>query len=204
MITDDKVFFNNSIGDISAVDIKTGNLLWQIPTQSDNIYENVFFLKTSDLIAAPNSILFSNNQNEFFSINIQSGTLDWKSKINSHIKSTLIGNLIFSVTMEGFLVVTDYKSGNIIRITDIFRGFIRDYLLDFKEAVRTQMLPVGFIVGNKNIYLTTDYGLLIVIDILTGKAKSVLKIDNRKKISRPFALNRNLFVIKNDAILKLN
>ena len=106
--------------------------------------------------------------------------------------------------MEGFLIVTDYKSGNIIRITDIFRGFIRDYLLDFKEAVRTRMEPVGFIVGIKNIYLTTDYGLLIVIDILTGKAQSVLKIDNRKKISRPFALNRNLFVIKNDAILKLN
>ena len=80
VITDDKVFFNNSIGDISAVDIKTGNLLWQIPTQSDHIYEDVFFLKTSDLIAAPNSILFSNNQNEFFSINIQSGTLDWKAK----------------------------------------------------------------------------------------------------------------------------
>ena len=204
VITDDKVFFNNSIGDISAVDIKTGNLLWQIPTQSDDIYENVFFLKTSDLIAAPNSILFSNNQNEFFSINMQSGTLDWKLKINSHIKSSLIGNLIFSVTMEGFLIITDYKSGNIIRITDIFRGFIRDYLLDFKEAVRTRMEPVGFIVGTKNIYLTTDYGLLIVIDILTGKAQSVLKIDNRKKISRPFALNKNLFIIKNNAILKLN
>ena len=62
----------------------------------------------------------------------------------------------------------------------------------------------GFIVGNENIYLTTDHGLLIVIDILTGKAQSVLKVDNRKKISRPFALDRNLFIIKNDAILKLN
>ena len=51
VIADDKVFFNNSIGDISSVDIKTGNLLWQIPTQSDAIYEDVFRLKTSDLIA---------------------------------------------------------------------------------------------------------------------------------------------------------
>ena len=106
--------------------------------------------------------------------------------------------------MEGFLFVTDYRTGNIIRITDIFTDFIRDYLLDFKDAVRTKMLPVGFIVGNENIYLTTDHGLLIVIDILTGKAQSVLKVDNRKKISRPFALDRNLFIIKNDAILKLN
>jgi outer membrane protein assembly factor BamB len=204
VVIDDKVFFNNSIGDISAVDIKTGNLIWQIPTQSDAIYEDVFSLKTSDLIATPYSILFSNNQNELLSINIKSGTLDWKSQINSNIKSTLIENLLFSITMEGFLVVTESRSGNIIRVTDIFKGFIRDYLLDFKDAVRTGMLPVGFIVGTKNIYLTTDHGLLIVIDILTGKSQLVLKIDNRQKISRPFALNKNLFIIKNDAILKLN
>ena len=207
VIAEGKVFFNNSIGDISSVDIKTGNLLWQIPTQSDAIYEDVFRLKTSDLIATPNSILFSNNQNEFFSINMQSGTVDWKAKINSNIKSTLIENLIFSITMEGFLVVTDYRTGNVIRITDIFSGFIRDYLLDFKDPVRTNMLPVGFIVGAKNVYLTTDHGLLIVIDILTGKTKSVLKLakyKGRTKISRPFALNKNLFIIKNNAILKLN
>ena len=206
VIAEGKVFFNNSIGDISSVDIKTGNLLWQIPTQSDAIYEDVFRLKTSDLIATPNSILFSNNQNEFFSINMQSGTVDWKAKINSNIKSTLIENLIFSITMEGFLVVTDYRTGDVIRITDIFSGFIRDYLLDFKDPVRTNMLPVGFVVGAKNVYLTTDHGLLIVIDILTGKTKSVLKLakyKGRTKISRPFALNKNLFIIKNNAILKL-
>jgi hypothetical protein len=69
------------------------------------------------------------------------------------------------------------------------------------------MLPVGFVVGAKNVYLTTDHGLLIVIDILTGKTKSVLKLakyKGRTKISRPFALNKNLFIIKNNAILKLN
>ena len=137
---------------------------------------------------------------------MQSGTLDWKTKINSNIKSTLIENLIFSITMEGFLVITDYRTGNIIRITDIFSSFIRDYFLDFKEPVRTKMLPIGFVVGTKNVYLTTDQGLLIVIDIVTGKTQSVLKLakySGRTKLSRPFALNKNLFIIKNNAILKL-
>tara|TARA_Y100000741_G_C18176895_1_gene527637 strand:- start:611 stop:937 length:327 start_codon:yes stop_codon:yes gene_type:complete len=108
--------------------------------------------------------------------------------------------------MEGFLVISDYKTGNVVRVTDIFSDFIRDYLLDFKEAVRTRMLPVGFVVGTKNIYLTTDHGLLIKIDILTGKAQSVLKLAKygRSKLSRPFALNKDLFIIKNNAILKIN
>ena len=38
------------------------------------------------------------------------------------------------------------------------------------------MLPSRFLVGTKNVYLTTDHGLLIVIDILTGKTQSVLKL----------------------------
>jgi len=38
---------------------------------------------------------------------------------------------------------------------------------------------------------------------LTGKTVSVLKIDN-EKISRPMILEKNLFVIKDNAIIKLN
>ena len=62
---------------------------------------------------------------------------------------------------------------------------------------------IGFIVGSKNIYLTTSHGRLIIIDITTGKPTSVIKIDN-DKISRPFVLNKNLFIIKDNAIIKLD
>ena len=57
--------------------------------------------------------------------------------------------------------------------------------------------------GKNNIYLTTDNGKLLVVDISTGKTKSVLKIDN-EKISRPFVLNQNLYIIKENSIIKLN
>ena len=195
VIVDNKVYFNNSIGDISAVDIESGNLIWQIPTQSSEIYEDAFFLKTSDLIADNNSILFSNNKNEFFSLDINSGILNWKQKINSNLKSTLVDNIIFAVSMEGFLIVIDNHSGNIIRITDIFR--------QFKQKKRSSIKPVGFIVGSENIYLTTDHGRLMIISIITGRTKSMLKIDN-DKISRPFVLNQNLYIIKENSIIRLN
>ena len=42
-----------------------------------------------------------------------------------------------------------------------------------------------------------------VIDIASGKTISTLKID-KEKISRPFVLNKSLFIIKDDAIIKLN
>ena len=228
VIVDNKIYFNNSIGDVSAVDIASGDLLWQTPTQSSGIYEDAFFLKTSDLIANDNSILFSNNKNEFFSLDIKRGNLNWKQKVNSNIRSTLVDNIIFAISMEGFLIIIDNQSGNIIRITDVFTQYKRSY---FKKRSRTYTFgkkkkpkskrivkektsptytfgqkrgltiePVGFIVGSKNIYLTTSHGRLIIIDITTGKPTSVLKIDN-DKISRPFVLNKNLFIIKDNAII---
>ena len=72
-----------------------------------------------------------------------------------------------------------------------------------KKKKREKIKPVGFIVGLNNIYLSTNNGRLFVIDISTGKTVSVLKIDN-EKISRPIVLDKNLFVIKDDAIIKLN
>ena len=195
VILNGNIYFNNSIGDISAVDIKTGNLIWQTPTQSSLIYEDSFLLETSDLIADDDTILLSNNRNEFFSFSANTGALNWQQKINSNIRPTLIENLIFTVTIEGFLVVIDNKTGNIIRITDVFDKI--------KKNKRSKIKPVGFIVGTKNIYLTTDNGLLILIDISSGRSSSILKVDN-EKISRPFILNKNLFIIKDNSIIKLN
>ena len=63
--------------------------------------------------------------------------------------------------------------------------------------------PVGFIVGSKNIYLTTNNGKLLVIEVKSGTTKSILNIDG-DKISRPFVLGKNLYLVKNNAIIKLN
>ena len=43
----------------------------------------------------------------------------------------------------------------------------------------------------------------MVIDIQTGKTKSIIKIDN-KIISSPFILNNNLFIVKENSVVKLN
>ena len=195
VILNGKVYFNNSIGDISAVDVNSGNLIWQTPTQSSSIYESAFLLKTSDLVANDESILLSNNKNEFFSINANTGVLNWKQKINSNLRPTIVDNLVFTVTMEGFLVVVENSAGNIIRVTNVFDRF--------KKKKKSKIKPVGFIVGASNIYLTTDNGRLIIIDILSGKSSLILKLDN-EKISRPFILNKNLFIVKDNAIIKLD
>ena len=195
VIVKDVIYFNNSLGDISAVGIMDGELLWQLPTQSDVLYESAFSLETSDIITDNKDLFFSNNKNQFFSIDIKSGSFNWENSVNSNLRPTVIENFIISVSLEGYLIVIDKITGNIIKVTDVFNNF--------KPKKRKEIKPTGFIVGLKNIYLSTNIGKLLVIDIKSGKTISTLKID-KDKISRPFISNQNLYLAKDNAIIKLN
>ena len=90
VIKNDIVYFNNSLGDIVAVNAIKGSLIWQLPTQSSNVYENAFGLKMSDLVISGENIIFSNNRNEFYSFNLINGVLNWKQNINSSVRPIII------------------------------------------------------------------------------------------------------------------
>ena len=189
------MYFNNSLGDVTAIDIKEGSLIWQTPTQSSLIYENAFSLKSSDLIADDKSLYISNNKNQFFSVDMKTGIVNWENKINSNLRSTIVENLIFSISLEGYLIITEKNTGNIIRVTDIFKGI--------KEKKRSKIKPIGFVVGLDKIYLTTSNGKLFILDTISGKTTSILKVDS-EQVSRPFISNQSLYIVKDNAVIKLN
>ena len=195
VIVEKKIYFNNSLGDISAVDVHSGELLWQNPTQSNLTFDESFFLKTSDIIADKQTLYFSNDKNQFYSLDIKTGNVNWKQKINSILRPTLIDNYLFTISLEGLLFIIDKNSGNIVRITNLLK--------QFKSKQRNKIKFTGFIVGNENIYISTNYGRLLIAEISTGKIKSIIKID-KNKISRPFILNQKLIVITDNSIIKLN
>ena len=195
IIDNNRVFINNSVGDIIAINAENGSLLWQTPTQSSTIYENAFNLVLSDLVAQGNSLIFSNNRNEFYSLNLNNGLINWKQEVNSNVRSIFYNDLIFSVSNEGYFFVIDGKNGNIIRITDIFRVF--------GDKTREKIKPVGFIASYDKLMLSTNNGRLLTIDIASGKTESISKIDN-EKISRPFVFNKKIILVKDNSIIRLN
>ncbi len=195
IISDKKLVFINTLGDLNSVDIETGNLIWQTPTRSSAIYENYFSLKNSDIISENKTIFFSNNKNEFFAIDERNGVIKWKQNINSNLRPTFTDGLVFTVTIEGYLVAIDARNGNILRMTNVL-NIINNYK---KKKIK----PEGFIVSKDKIYLSLSNGRLLTIDILSGKYLNIKKVDN-EKISRPYVLNNNMFIIRDNAILKLN
>ena len=179
-----KVIFNNSKGDIYALNKNNGNLLWLVTTKDTNENFQTFLLKNSKIVLNNDSLFLSNNMNNFFSIDANSGFINWKQNINSDIKPIVIDNLILSISLDGYLFIIDKISGNILRITDLFSNF--------SDRKRKKISPVGFIVGKDEIYLSLDNGKILIIDLATGKSISTFKLGG-EKISRPF-VNKDFFL----------
>jgi len=195
IITDNLVVFSNSIGDVTAVNIETGLIRWQLPTQSSSIINEAYNLKISKLVSDGNSIFLSNNKNEFYSIDVKTGTVNWINEINSNLTPITTGNLVFTVSNDGYLYVIEKNSGNIIKVNDLY-GI-------YKTKKRKDIKPIGFAIGRTKLYLTNSDGKMIIVDLNLGDVIQVEKIAG-SIISRPFIYNQNLFVIKNGSIAKYN
>jgi len=189
------VIFSNSLGDVTSIDISSGTVNWQIPTQSNLILNQSYNFKNSRLVGDDNSIYFSNNQNQFYSINIKNGFINWMNQINSSLTPILIQDTIFTISDEGYLYTLQKKEGNIIRINDIYEIY--------KPKERKKIKPIGFKIGNEKLYLTNNDGKILVVDLSTGKVVKTQKI-SRETISKPFINNENLYIIKNGSIIKFN
>ena len=195
IIIKNDVIFSNSIGDITAVNINSGLITWQLPTQSSNILNETYNFKISKLVSDENSIYFSNNKNQFYSIDSKTGTINWINEINSNLTPLINNNLIFTISEEGYLYVLDKIKGKIIRINYLFENY--------KLKVRKKIKPIGFSIGNTKLYLTNSDGKMIIVDLNLGNVIDIQKISGNF-VSKPFIHNQNLYVIKNGSIIQYN
>ena len=195
MIIKNKIIvFNNSIGDITGVDTDNGKLLWQVSTQQTDDLQDLMSLKTSTLIENDNSIYFANNKDQFFSVDLNTGAVNWIQNINSDLKPTIINELIFSISNDGFLYTIEKKNGNILRSIN---------LISELNKKKNEVLPMGFVMNSSNLFISLSNGRLLITNISDGNIKDIIKIDNNK-ISRPYINNQNMYLIKNNSIIKLN
>ena len=185
------VIFIDTFGDINALDMNTGSLIWQSQTISEDIYESAFLIKSSRLVSDNETIFLSNNQNKFFAIDARSGLIKWEQTINSYLEPTIIENLILTISKEGYFFILDKINGNILRSTSIL------------DTIKNKNVhPTGFIAAKNFIYVSLSNGKLLKVSIEDGKTKNVIKID-KDKISRPYILKKQMYILRNDAIIKV-
>ena len=195
ILNNDKIFFSNSIGDVTAVNIFNGNIIWQTPTQSNVSFGNTYSLKLSDIVSDEDSIFVSNNNSQFYSIDSLSGTINWRQNFSSELRPAIVGDYLVTISDNGLLIVMNKETGQIIRINDLFKNI--------KEKRKKNFKPIGFLVGKFYVYVSTNNGRILVVNFKEGKIEKTLKLDSNK-LQRPVYFNKSLYIAKDNSIIRLN
>ena len=77
------------------------------------------------------------------------------------VGTPLIPNNGEEITNEPTRTVARKNKGNIVRISDLF--------LNYKDKKRKNIYPIGFVIGDKNVFLTNSDGKMIIAGIEDGK-----------------------------------
>ena len=188
------VIFSNTIGDLTAVDLNTGEPVWQTPTQTLGLAKNIT-LRNSDIVSDGNLVFMSNNKNQFVAMDVKTGIIKWKQEINSELRPVVVSDYIVTISNEGLMVLINKSDGNILRINNILKNI--------KKKRRKNYRPTGFIISDNKVYVSTSNGRMFIINFSDNSIQKILKLDE-DKLQRPVYFNNELYIAKDNAIIKIN
>mgnify|MGYP006089031817 CR=1 FL=1 len=186
----DQLLVLNSSADLFNVNINSGNVNWATNT-SGSLNEDVSdFFSPSELVIKDDNLFFS-SASLFFSFNLNNGSINWESKITSVGAPILSGDNIFFVTENGYFIIMDASTGNILSSNNILKNLR-------KKNRNTKV--TGFIMGSGKIYSVTLNGNLIVSSATSGKTEFSKKIANSISTS-PIINDGKLFILTENSKL---
>ena len=78
---------------------------------------------------------------------------------------------------------------------------ITDILNNFKN--RENIKPIGFIHGRHKLFVSLNNGQIISINSITGEQQKITKVHG-SKVSRPYIFKNSMYLIKDNAVSKIN
>ena len=174
----------NSSGDLYKIDRNFGEIYWSSNTLTSLLPDATDFFITSGIVIDEEKILFSSEGN-FFSYDLNLGTVIWESNVSSTSTPIIDGKNIFIVTENGYFVILNKDTGEIISSTNILKIL--------KKKKRDTKIS-GFILGSEKIYSTTLNGYIIVSSAVTGEVQLSKKIGDSIS-SSPIIHDGKLYIL---------
>tara|TARA_Y100000590_G_scaffold27713_1_gene31053 strand:+ start:3985 stop:5334 length:1350 start_codon:yes stop_codon:yes gene_type:complete len=174
----------NSSADLFKINCEKGNIYWSSNT-SDTLFANeTDFFKSSNVVIDNDQIIFSAGSS-MFSYNIINGIKNWEKEVTSIATPIIDRENIFIVTDNGYFVILEKNTGQIINSTNILKVL---------KKKRRNTKITNFIMGSGKIYAMTLNGFLIVSSATSGNVVSFKKIGDTVS-SSPVINNGNLYIL---------
>jgi len=174
----------NSSGDLFKINSDDGKIAWSLNTLGNTSSHASDFFKSSEIVIDENNIIFSSKFSTF-SYDLNTGYINWREEVSSIGSPIIDGNNIFILTENGYFVILDKVTGEIISSTNT---------LKILKKKHQEAKVLGFVMGSGKIYSTTSNGYLVVSSPVTGKVEYFAKIGD-KITSSPIISNGNLYIL---------
>ena len=184
----------NSSADLFKINGKDGSVIYTTNTSGSTLLDASDFFVSSDLVLTKKEIIFSASDT-IYSYDINNPIINWETQVSS-VSSPIINNgNIFIVTRNGYFVILDQISGEIISSNNILKVLKKKH----QEAK-----IVSFIMASGKIYSLTKNGFIIVSSPFSGKVESFKKTGEILN-NDPIIYDGNLFIITANAkIIRYN
>ena len=180
---DGNIIASNTSGDLIKISALSGQMLWSVNTSGSLLLHASDFFSSSDVVVNNSQVFFSNKES-FFSFDLEKGFLNWESNVSSVGTPIVDGKNIFFVTENGYFVIIDSSSGEIISSS---------FVLNILKKYRKKTKIAGFVMGSGKMYSVTSNGYLIVSSATTGKTENYIKV-GKPITSSPIISDGKLFI----------
>jgi len=178
------LFAITSAADIYKIQAESGKVIWS-RNAAGSLYANATdFFNSSEIVLSGDKIIFSTGTS-LYSYNENNGNINWQIKVTSVDAPIIDGENIFIVTNNGYLVILNKDTGEIISSS---------YILKILKKKKQNTTVTDFIMGSDKIYSITLNGYMIVSSALSGKVESFKKIGG-SNISPAIINNGNLYIL---------
>ena len=174
----------NSSADLYKLDGNSGEIIWSSNTLGSLQADASDFFISSDVVVSDNRIFFSSGKS-FLAYNLENGGVVWEAEVSSIAAPIIIEDNIFIVTENGYFVILNKYSGEIISSKNILKIL--------KEKHRAAKIT-NFIIGSGKLYSFTSNGYIIISSVFNGEPEKFRKIGD-SLTTPPIIVNDKLYVL---------
>ena len=174
----------NSSADLYKLEGKSGQIIWSANILGSLQADASDFFISSNIVISDNTIFLSSGKS-FLSYDLEKGNIIWETNVSTVSTPIVIGGNIFIVTENGYFVILNKLTGEIISSKNILKIL--------KEKHQFTKIT-SFIIGSGKMYSLTSNGYIIVSSASNGTTENFKKIAD-SLITPPIIVNEKLFVL---------
>ena len=181
------VYFITTAGEVYSLNYKTNIINWLYKTTMRDFEKKVDLFFSSPIIYKEDSIIVSTSVSTI-SLNTLNGALNWELPFITYLRPVALGEFVFLVSKDGFILSLDRETGKVIWSRNLFNKSKKFNKQKIGEINSLMLI-------SNQIFMTTSKGYFLFANYQNGKIINYAKVDKTGFFTKPIVANKNIYIV---------